>query len=535
MNSVTRCFGWSKRALLAGTLLLLVLGIFFVFPQMQFAAPDTERLANGSFEEGFVATPAGEVGIGWHWFHSGGAATYSFYRDTWAPVVYDGSDSQLIEISTYGPGGHEADRYAGIYQTVAVVPGETYQLTVRGMLRALEEDPDRAGYNYGVEFGIDFGGGTDWTLVDSWFEIPWDKVHPRLSPGPIDSFGTSVTATGNRLTLFFRAWKKWGTSERMFDVNLDGISLKGPLPVDANAAGEMEGVAKGDVAGAPKLWLSLEVPEYPVVGMDHVVKVRGMNDVGVTMLELYADGVLVDSVSYRVGPLSATKGFTWRPKRAGRHVLKAVARDVADARVHQEVEVVVGKRVQFLTNGGFERGFRATPVGMVGKSWGWFDNGGRANFGAFDDTWPPVVQTGAHSQLIFINTLGWDQSENDRYAGIYQTVRGLTVGAEYVLSLSGMLRGLSTDGDRNLHNYRLEWGYAAFGETDWRAVGNWNRVPWDEVHSLLEPGSMDEFRTSFKAPSGKVTLFFRVWKMWGTADREVDVNLDDIRLFGYYR
>jgi hypothetical protein len=38
---------------------------------------------------------------------------------------------------------------------------------------------------------------------------------------------------------------------------------------------------------------------------------------------------------------------------------------------------------------------------------------------------------------------------------------------------------------------------------------------------------------TFEAPSSEITLFIRAWKKWGTAQRELDVNLDAITLKGY--
>ncbi len=532
------------RATRSAFLLLAVVAGLVLAPGVDLAAPDTERLANGDFEEGFRATPVGEVGDGWDWFHNGGAADYGFYRDTWAPVVYDGENSQLVEINTYGVGGQDADRYAGIYQTVAVEPGETYQLRVHGMLRALESDPDRVGYNYRVQYGIDYQGGTDWRLVDDWLEIPWDTVHPRLSPGPMESFSTPVAATSKRLTVFLRVWKKWGTAERELDVNLDSISLRGALPADANKTGDRYTVVRGDgdaytviensdVSGALKLTVAVEVPQFPVVGNREVIRVHGLNDVGVTKLELYVDGVLVGRETYRVGRLSVSKEFHWVPTSPGNHLIRAVARDVVEARAYQDAKVRVGVNAQFIHNGGFEKGFTATPVGMVGQGWGWFHNGGRANFAFYDDTWTPVVHKGSHSQLISINTIGWGATDEDRYAGIHQSVRGLSVGADYTLTVSGMVRGFSGDPDRDWQSYRIEWGYAPGVDADWRSVDNWTRVPWDEVYPLLEPGEMGQYRVSFQAPSRRVTVFFRVWKLWATLDREVDVNIDAVSLIGY--
>ncbi len=80
------------------------------------------------------------MGNGWKWFNNGGQATYGYYDETWAPVIDDGQHSQLLEVNTFCRGGSDADCYSGIYQTVAVTPGETYELSMYGMLRALADD-----------------------------------------------------------------------------------------------------------------------------------------------------------------------------------------------------------------------------------------------------------------------------------------------------------------------------------------------------------------------------------------------------------
>jgi hypothetical protein len=504
-----------KRVLISALLLALVAAVVAV-PGIQLAGGATERLTNGNFEEGFHFTPAGLVGNGWQWFHNGGEATYGFYDETWAPVIYDGQHSQLLEINTFCRGGSDPDRYSGIYQTVAVEPGETYDLSLHGMLRALEGDPDREGYNYRVQYGVDYEGGADWTAVDNWVEIPWNTVYPRLSPGSMDSYSTTVTSTGSRLTLFFRVWKKWGTASRELDVNLDAISLRGALPADTEAPS----------AG-------LIAPAYPVVGWQYAVPVTSSNDVGITKLEFYDGSDLVDSVSYEVGLLSLSHNFAWTPASVGSHTLKVVAYDVGGATATETVTVMVGAEGQFLTNGDFEGGFTARAKGMVGTGWGWFENGGEATYGYYDETWTPVVYDGEHSQLIEINTFCRGGSDPDRYSGISQKVGGLTPGATYKLSLHGMLRVRSDDEDREGYNYRVQWGYDPDGGSDWTAVDNWVEIPWDEVYTRLDPGEMSSYTATFEAPSNEITLFIRAWKKWGTASRELDVNLDAITLKGY--
>lgn len=190
---------------------------------------------------------------------------------------------------------------------------------------------------------------------------------------------------------------------------------------------------------------------------------------------------------------------------------------------------------QFLQNGSFERGFHRVPNGDVGNNWGWFHNGGEATYGFYDETWAPLIAHGKHSQLIEIasfclNTLCRGGSDPDRYAGIYQTVKGLVPGAKYKLSMNGMLRALADDDDRDNDAYRVQWGFTPNGSTNWQHVRHWVTVPWDEVYPREEPGAMENYSATFLAPSTKITIFVRAWKKWGTVGKELDVNLDAIRL-----
>jgi hypothetical protein len=264
-----------------------------------------------------------------------------------------------------------------------------------------------------------------------------------------------------------------------------------------------------------------------------VVSVFGTGDAGITSLELYDSSELLGSISFDVGLLSLSHKFDWVPATAGAHDLKAVAHAASGAVATDEVTILVGSKGQFIVNGGFEDGFYSTSKGEVGLGWGWFHSGGEASYGFYDETWAPVVYAGDHSQLIEINTLGRGASEADRYAGIYQTVSGLTPGATYRLSLRGMLRALDDDKDREGYNYRVEWGYDPLGGTDWKMVDNWIEVPWDDVHLRLDPGTMASHTVELRAPASSITIFVRAWKKWSTAGKELDVNLDSIVLEGY--
>ncbi|HDN80763.1 MAG: hypothetical protein DRI61_08720 [Chloroflexi bacterium] len=503
---------------IAALIAALVGATFILLPAFPFANTTSERITNGSFEEGFG--PDG-VGLGWQKFDNGGNATYGWYDDTWDPVVWDGDHSQLIEINTFCRGASDPDRYAGIYQTVALVPGATYELKIRGMIRAREGDPVITGledpYSYRVQWGYDPTGGTDWKAVTNWVELPWNEVYPRLSPGPMLEYTTQFVAPSSQVTIFIRVWKKWGTPSREIDVNLDGISLVGPAPSDMMAPS-----------------IAMEVPDYPAVGQTYSVKVTATNNVGILALRFYDNGTLIGEATHSVGPLSMEREFSWTPATTGDHLLKAEAVDAGGSIASVQKAVHVGDWVEFITNGSFEGGFSADGVGL---GWQKFDNGGNATYGWYDDTWTPVVWDGDHSQLIEINTFCRGASDPDRYAGIFQTVEGLTPGATYELSFHGIIRAVEGDpviaGLEDPYSYQVQWGYDPAGGTDWKAVTNWVDVPWYDVYPRLSPGGFSDYVTSFKAPSERITIFIRLWKKWGTARREVDFNVDGISLKGY--
>lgn len=501
-----------KRALIM-LFVAVLLSPFIVPASGNLAGGTGERFTNGNFEAGFGPTG---VAVGWSGFHNGGQASFSWHDDTWAPVVWDGQHSQLLEIHTYNLGGSDPDRFMGIYQTIAVVPGTNYNLTLHGMMRADPGGPnvpDVASYGYRVQWGYDPAGGTDYTAVTNWTDVGWNSVHPRVSPGSIESFSISLTPTTGKITVFIRALKKWPRADVEFNVNLDAVSLVGAVPLDT-------------VAPA----VNITAPTYPQSGRASVVHVSASNGVGVTDVRLYDNDALVDSRTYAVGMLNFAEDFSWTPASNGFHTLRAEARDAGGGLASSSVVVAVGEVGEFIFNAGFEEGFAANGVAT---GWTPFDNGGSAHYGWYDETWPPVIYNGAHSQLIEINTFGFAGSESDRYAGIYQTVTGLVPGATYELSMHGMLRAREDDPDREVFGYRAQWGYDPNGGTDWRLVSNWSDVPWNTIYPRLSPGTMKSFTTSLVAPSETITLFIRGQKKWGTAYREFDFNIDAVSLSGY--
>ncbi len=416
----------------------LVIAAVILITTNSIAAHTANILRNGDFEEGFTYIPeCGMVADGWHCFTNGGAADYGFYDDQWAPVVKNGKHSQLIEINTRRKWG-QPDRLAGLYQTVNVIPGQTYVLEVYGLIRANDSDPDP--WRYVVEWAYDPNGGTDWTQV-TWHVFPWNRYDPRTKPGKFLKGKVKIKATGQRLTIFLRARMKWGVWFREVDVNLDHITLTGPVS---------EGTAQGTTP-TPTPVPTSETNKSPCQGTNLV------------------------------------------------------------------------------KNGNFEQGF---VDGAVAKGWGWFTNGGRSTYGFYDDTWPPVVKEGSHSQLIEINTYGHVPADANRYAGIYQTITGLTPGATYDLCFSGMQREEAPHPREDPYRYRVQWGIAEGETSDWTQVKHWVTVPWppSALYLRTSPGPMLDYHTRFVAPARKITLFIRVWKKWPTPNREVDTNIDDVRL-----
>ncbi|MFZ1752724.1 MAG: LysM peptidoglycan-binding domain-containing protein [Caldilineaceae bacterium] len=184
----------------------------------------------------------------------------------------------------------------------------------------------------------------------------------------------------------------------------------------------------------------------------------------------------------------------------------------------------------FVANGDFEGGFNTTTIGHVGKSWGWFTNGGAANYGFYDEQWPPVVSDGSHGQLIEINSKGVYPADADRYAGIYQKISGLKPGATYQLTVKGQLRGVNGGPDANA--FAAQWGFASGSEADWAKVNNWQILDLGPTYDRTAPGPMGTATVKFTAPASDIVVFLQGWKKWGTTETEMDLNLDSISLTG---
>lgn len=458
----------------------------------------TNVLYNGGFEQGFSSQPGcGMVGSGWQCFTNGGAANYGFYDDQWDRVVAEGKHSQLLELNTKGIMLGDADRYAGIYQTVPVVDWAEYTFSLKGIIRTTNLDGDK--WRYRVQVGWSFGPYPDWTKVTNWTDVGWDKYYLRTDPGAFSSFTTRLMAEADYVTMYVRVWKKWGVPEEELDVNFDAISLIGPSPYyyDDHYKDPIDpgfNVPVVDPGYADPGYANPGYDKHPPVvdpGYGHQPVDPG-----------YAYPPVVDP-GYGHPPVDP--GYSYPPVPAG---------------------ACAGPNLVY--NGDFERGFNAVSVGKVGNSWGYFTNGGGANYGFYDDEWYRVRSDGAHSQLIEINTKNIYPVDNDRYAGIYQYITGLHPGVTYELTVHGLLRGEGNEDDP--YRFEAQWGFMPGYNGDWSTVNNWTAMNFGPISKRTDPAPLATYTAKFVAQSTDITLFIRGWKKWGVPQVEMDFNIDGVSL-----
>ncbi len=176
-------------------------------------------LRNGGFEEGFQDSQLAKF---WNGFDNGQAA-FSYHVDDWPLVVIEGKDSQMMEIKN----AVQPDRYMGIYQTARVISGKPYTFTMHGMVRTNTGNVQETKFGYRMQVGFDLKGGQDWQAVQDWVELPWDEQLRLQDSFRFDVYTTTLTANSEKLTVFIRAWKKWGDAGEG-DYNVDDVSLVGP-------------------------------------------------------------------------------------------------------------------------------------------------------------------------------------------------------------------------------------------------------------------------------------------------------------------
>ncbi len=182
-------------------------------------------IRNGGFEWGFT-----DDGVAFQWkrFTNEGAK-YIFAAEGWPPAIRNGETAQRITVYE----AHQPDRYAGIYQTAPVVPGESYRLTLHGQIRSRAGDIAVSRYGYRMQYAIDWRGGTDWQAIpaDEWVELPWDEQLLDGADVQFEDYSLNITPPNSAITLFVRVWNKWpDPAEAQY--TLDTVSMVGPKPSD---------------------------------------------------------------------------------------------------------------------------------------------------------------------------------------------------------------------------------------------------------------------------------------------------------------
>jgi len=206
-------------------------------------------LRNGNFEEGFQPDDLGKY---WQGFNNGNAH-FSFHIDDWPLVVPEGKHAQLIEIKN----AQRPDRYFGIYQTANVIPGEVYTFSMQGLVRTNTGDVEKTSYGYRMQVGFDLGGGQDWEEVEDWVELPWDEQLRVQDSFRFDVYTTTLTAEGDKLTVFIRAWKKWADSGEG-DYDVDDLRLVGPAAIGPpSPAIPITGDAPGTIWDNVRVWATV--------------------------------------------------------------------------------------------------------------------------------------------------------------------------------------------------------------------------------------------------------------------------------------
>ena len=162
--------------------------------------------------------------------------------------------------------------------------------------------------------------------------------------------------------------------------------------------------------------------------------------------------------------------------------------------------------------------------------WTGFNNGGRANYGYYNEMWPPVVSEGSHGQLLEINSKDLPNgTDPDRVIGIAQRV-WLQAGATYEISFDAQMREAPVAADEDAYRYTVSWGYSTSGTTDPAQMSFKEMVPLTTIYPRTEPGAMQSYSTRFTAPGNSATVAIWGLKKWATENRELDVNLDNVML-----
>jgi len=189
------------------------------------ALSEGNLVRNGSFEEGFDAEGVAQE---WTTFSSDNGAVFGWEPDSDPMHVSHGSHSQVMRIM--GPG--DPNTFVGIYQTMDVVPGETYTIALHGVIRSSLAAKNFKPLAFRFQYALDETGGSDWEAVEwaDWTDPGWNDVQLDVKWPPMDVYVISFTPTTDKVTLFMRGWSKWAFFQSEAKFYVDGIFVQGPVP-----------------------------------------------------------------------------------------------------------------------------------------------------------------------------------------------------------------------------------------------------------------------------------------------------------------
>ena len=190
-------------------------------------------IQNGGFEGSFDADGTATK---WGKFNNGGRANYGWYMEEWPPVVAEGSKAQLLEINSKGFMPTDPDRWIGIHQKVTGLnPGQTYQLSLKAMIRERADHSDEDAWRYEAYWGVNSDASkiVDVSELEMLSGIPVSGIYLRTAPGPYTSFSTTFQAPASEIRLYLLGLKKWATSEREVDFDFDAVELRACRAVEA--------------------------------------------------------------------------------------------------------------------------------------------------------------------------------------------------------------------------------------------------------------------------------------------------------------
>jgi LPXTG-motif cell wall-anchored protein len=201
-----------------------------IVPASASGAEVVDAIQNGSFEDGFDEDG---VANGWTAFTTQEGAVYAWEDETHDANVSHGEHAQLMRIM----GPSKPNQFIGLYQQFAVVPGETYTLTLHGLIRTSTAVDDFDPLAFRLQWALDDSGGADWTAVEwqDWVELGWTDVKLDAKWPEMNAYVIPITPQGDKATLFVRGWSKWPLFQSEAKFYVDGIFVRGPAAENEDA------------------------------------------------------------------------------------------------------------------------------------------------------------------------------------------------------------------------------------------------------------------------------------------------------------